>query len=150
MPSTIRTTPRKYSDAPTMEKVEAMSAWLRDHKARDLTTIDLAGRCAFTEAMIVATATSVRHGQSLADGISALCAEKKYEYLRVDGYNVGTWILVDCNDVVVHIFQAEAREHYGLESLWSVPTSLEIQHRRNAQAEAAQQEQPANPTEEQS
>lgn len=127
--------PKNYSEAPTAEKVADVSAWLTEHKATGLVTIDLAGRCAFTEAMIVVTATSVRHGQSLADGVAALCHEKKYEYLRVDGYTVGSWILVDCNDFVVHIFQAEARDTYKLESLWSVPTSVEFQQRRAAGTE---------------
>jgi ribosomal silencing factor RsfS len=43
----------------------------------------------------------------------------------VDGYTNGQWVLVDCNDVVVNIFQKETRELYRLESLWKVPASKE-------------------------
>ena len=64
------------------------------------------------------SATSVRHAQSLADGVSALCHEQNYEYLRMEGYNAGQWILVDCNDIVVNIFQQSVRDLYQLENLW--------------------------------
>ncbi|MBO4297050.1 MAG: ribosome silencing factor [Desulfovibrio sp.] len=120
-------TPKKkiYSDLPALEKASDMSAWLKDHKAQAVEVIDLAGRGAFTETLVVATASSARHAQSLADGVMALCHEKRYEYLRVDGYTNGQWVLVDCNDVVVNIFQKETRELYRLESLWKVPASKE-------------------------
>ena len=92
-------TPKKYSELPTAE-------------------IDLAGQGAFTDALLVVSATSVRHAQSLADGVSALCHEQNYEYLRMEGYNTGQWILVDCNDIVVNIFQQSVRDLYQLENLW--------------------------------
>ncbi|MDO5536499.1 MAG: ribosome silencing factor [Desulfovibrionaceae bacterium] len=108
-----------------MDKVSVIADWLREHKAADVDVIDLEGRGAFTEAMVVATASSVRHAQSLADGVNRLCGENGYEFLRMDGYAVGQWILVDCNDFVVNIFQADTRRLYKLESLWSVPSSKE-------------------------
>ena len=112
---------KHYSDLPVMDKASDVAAWLDEHKASDVTVLDLQDRSAFTEAMIVATASSVRHAQSLADGVNKLCGEKSYEYLGMDGYNVGRWILVDCNDFVVHIFQEDTRKEYSLESLWSHP-----------------------------
>ena len=66
-------TPKKYSELPTAEKMAVIRAWLEEHKAVDVTGIDLAGQGAFTDALLVASATSVRHAQSLADGVSALC-----------------------------------------------------------------------------
>lgn len=112
------TTPKKYSLMPTPEKLAIMKAWLEDHKARQVESIDLAGKGAFTDALLVASATSVRHAQSLADGISALCSENNFEYLRMEGYTAGQWILVDCNDIVINIFQESVRELYKLEALW--------------------------------
>ena len=124
-------------DVPVREKLADMIQWLKEHKASDVTSLDLEGRGAFTDALVVATATSVRHAQSLADGITALCGEKKYEYLGLDGYSVGQWILVDCNDVVVNIFQADTRSLYNLEALWSVPVSREALHDLNLKAGSA-------------
>ena len=110
--------PQKYSELPTAEKMAVIRAWLEEHKAVDVTGIDLAGQGAFTDALLVASATSVRHAQSLADGVSALCHERNFEYLRMEGYTTGQWILVDCNDIVVNIFQQSVRDLYQLESLW--------------------------------
>ena len=59
-----------------------IKAWLEEHKAVDVAEIDLAGQGAFTDALLVVSATSVRHAQSLADGVSALCHEQNCEYLR--------------------------------------------------------------------
>ena len=84
----------------------------------DVAEIDLTGQGAFTDALLVASATSVRHAQSLADGVSALCHEQNFEYLRMEGYTTGQWILVDCNDIVVNIFQQSVRDLYQLENLW--------------------------------
>ena len=133
-------TPKKkvYSDLPTGEKMADMARFLQEHKAQNVTTIDLSGRGSFTDGLVIATATSVRHAQSLADGISALCHEKKYEYLRMDGYTNGQWLLVDCNDVVVNIFQEATREMYNLEALWSVPSSREELRTMAAKAEKAE------------
>ena len=91
-----------------------IKAWLEEHKAVDVAEIDLAGQGAFTDALLVVSATSVRHAQSLADGVSALCHEQNYEYLRMEGYNTGQWILVGCNDIV----QQSVRDLYQLENLW--------------------------------
>lgn len=112
------TTPKKYSLLPTPEKLAIMKSWLEEHKALNVESIDLAGQGAFTDALLIASATSVRHAQSLADGLSALCSEQNFEYLRMEGYTVGQWILVDCNDIVINIFQESVRELYKLEALW--------------------------------
>ena len=105
-------TPKKYSELPTAEKMAVIKAWLEEHKAVDVAEIEL------DYALLVVSATSVRHAQSLADGVSALCHEQNYEYLRMEGYNAGQWILVDCNDIVVNIFQQSVRDLYQLENLW--------------------------------
>ncbi len=112
---------KRYSDLPVMDKVNVIADWLKEHKAGELTILDLRERSTFTDVMLVATATSVRHAQSLADGVNKLCGENSYEYLGMDGYNVGKWILVDCNDFIVHIFQEDTRSQYDLERLWSNP-----------------------------
>ena len=134
----MQTGHKKYSLLPAADKAADAAAFLTEHKARDVIVLDLSDRSSFTDVMLVATANSVRHAQSLADGINRLCGEKNYEYLRMDGYSVGQWILVDCNDFVVNIFQPESRELYSLESLWSVPQSREeLQQMAGSAASAA-------------
>jgi len=110
---------KKHLALPTEKKIEALSAWLHEHKALRLVKLHVAGKNAWTEALVIVSASSIRHAQSLADGLLAWCKEHKVEFLSMEGYQAGQWILVDLNDVVVNIFQAPARELYRLESLWA-------------------------------
>jgi ribosome-associated protein len=103
----------------TEKKLETLSHWLHEHKALRLVSLRVDGRNAWTEALIIVSASSIRHAQSLADGLLAWCREQKMEFLSMEGYQAGHWILVDLNDVVVNIFQTPARELYRLESLWA-------------------------------
>lgn len=109
---------KKFSDVPTRDKAARIIAWLEEHKARDILALDLEGVNAFTEALVIVTATSVRHGQSLADGLLDVCSKENLEFLRMEGYQTGQWVLVDMNDVVVNIFQEPVRGLFRLENLW--------------------------------
>ncbi len=95
-----------------------MAQWLEEHKALRVVCIDLEGEGSFADVLIVASANSVRHAQSLADGVALLCRENNYEFLRTEGYATGQWILVDMNDIIVNVFQESVRELYALEALW--------------------------------
>ena len=103
---------------PLAERVAALTAFLEDHKAEDVVRLDLGGENAFAESMLVATAGSMRQAQALADGVAELCRERGFECLRLEGYAAAQWILADCNDIIVHILLAPAREQYRLEDLW--------------------------------
>jgi ribosome-associated protein len=110
---------QKHLALPTEKKMQMLSAWLHEHKALQLVSLHVAGKSSWTEALIIVSASSIRHAQSLADGILAWSKEQKLEFLSMEGYQAGKWILVDLNDVVVNIFQTPARELYRLESLWA-------------------------------
>ena len=118
------TAPKRFADVPLEEKLEAVVTWLEEHKAARVVSIDMAEQGSFAEALVIASATSVRHAQSLADGIGEMCRARNYEYLRMEGYTAGQWILVDLNDIVVNVFLEPVRELYGLEALWSKAASL--------------------------
>ena len=91
---------------------------LAQNKALGRVECVLGGEGGVKEALLGVSGTSGRHAQSMTDGVSALCHEQNYEYLRMEGYNTGQWILVDCNDIVVNIFQQSVRDLYQLENLW--------------------------------
>jgi ribosome-associated protein len=107
-----------FAVAPVREKLERVSGWIRDKKGRDVLALDLARGRAFTEGMIIVTANSIRHAQGLADHILAESRAERYEFLSMEGYQTGQWILLDMNDMVISIFQEETRELYRLEELW--------------------------------
>ncbi|HOD93484.1 MAG TPA: ribosome silencing factor [Clostridia bacterium] len=93
---------------------------LKDKKAKDLISIDVKDVTTLTDYFIICTGTSDRHRKSLADEVA-----KKAEALGmtvsapIEGYNQAKWILIDCMDLVVNIFEKESRAKYNLEKLWS-------------------------------
>ncbi|MDR2489154.1 MAG: ribosome silencing factor [Desulfovibrio sp.] len=107
-----------YSNLPTQEKVKYIISWLIDKKAMDMVALDLSREAGPTEAVIIVTANSARHGQGLADHILQSARNDNFEYMNMEGYIVGQWILLDLNDVVVHIFQPESRQFFRLDELW--------------------------------
>ena len=109
---------KKFSTLSTPDKVKAMLAFFNEHKGQDIVSLDLSKQSTFAEAMLVVTASSMRHAQSLAEGLILFCKEQNFEYLRTEGKQTGQWILIDCNDIVVNIFQAPVRDLYKLERLW--------------------------------
>ncbi len=109
---------KKFSAIGAKDKALKIAEWLEDKKAAGLVAIDLDGANAVAEAVVVATATSARHAQGLADHGLNMCREHNFEFLGMEGYQNGLWILLDCNDVLINIFQEETREAYRLDSLW--------------------------------
>ena len=93
---------------------------LDSKKGKDIVLLDLQGQYKSFDAVIIVTATSTRHAQSLANGILDYAGQHGYEYRRMEGYTHGVWILVDLNDIIIHIFKEEERMLYGIEHLWNV------------------------------
>ena len=110
---------KKYSTIPAAEKAPVMQEWLAEHKARDLASFTLPEGNPLADIVIICSASSARHARSLADGLTEMCKQQKFEILRTEGYQEGQWVLVDLNDIIVHIFQEPVRELYRLEALWS-------------------------------
>lgn len=108
----------KFASAPVREKLERIAGWLEEKKGRDILALDLTRNHTFTEGILIVTATSVRHAQGLADHVLAESKVERYEFLRMEGFQTGLWILLDMNDLVVSIFQEDTRELYRLEDLW--------------------------------
>ncbi len=110
---------KKYSPLPTMDKVAKLLEFAQEHKAKEPVVLNLTHQNTFAEAMIVLTATSVRHAQSLAENVNTFCKRENFEFLRMEGKQTGQWILLDLNDVVINIFQESTRDLYNLEALWA-------------------------------
>lgn len=115
----------RYSTIPSTEKLSIIKNCLHDKKALDLLTLDISKESSVCEGIIIATATSLRHGQGLADTILEVCRQENIEFLNIEGYAVGEWILIDLNDIIVHIFQEEIRDTYKLDDLWPQATRID-------------------------
>lgn len=124
--SSMQKVKETFRTIPTIDKAKIVATWLRDKKAIDIRAIDVRGLSPITETIVVVTATSVRHAQGLANHILDKVSEEKLEYLGMEGFQQGNWILIDLNDVLVHIFQADNRHFYNIEGLWSEGNPIEL------------------------
>ena len=96
----------------------AIIATLEDAKAEDTALIDLKGKTALADAMIVTSGRSNRHVGAIADQVIEMLKQKGYGTPRVEGQPHCDWVLVDAGDVVLHIFRPEVRQFYNLEKMW--------------------------------
>jgi ribosome-associated protein len=92
---------------------------LDDAKAEDVTAIDLDGKGAFADQMVIATGRSNRHVSAIAEQLVEKLKAAGIRELRVEGVPQCDWVLVDSGDVVTHVFRPEVRSFYNLEKLWS-------------------------------
>jgi ribosome-associated protein len=100
--------------------VEVVLATLDDGKAEDVSTIDLRGRSAFADHMVIATGRSQRQLAALADHLEQKLKELGL-FSAVEGLPQGDWVLIDAGDIIVHLFRPEVRSFYNLERMWGVP-----------------------------
>lgn len=91
---------------------------LTDQKALNVITIDLSNKSDIADYIIIATGTSRRHLSTLAEKIHRSAKNEKMKILGIDGEETGDWIVMDLEDVIVHLFREEVREYYKIQELW--------------------------------
>ncbi len=87
-------------------------------KAEDVLMLDIREKAGFSDYFVLATGRSVIQARSIADAVVEAGEDRWGAPLRTEGYNDGSWILVDYGAVIVHVFTPQAREFYNLERLW--------------------------------
>ena len=115
----MKKTDQKLADIDAQDKASLICGWLEDKKAMDIVALDVAEICSVAEALVVCTAASARHGRGLADHVLKMAGENGFPYLGLEGQKEGHWILLDLNDVLVHILDTEFRDLYDIEGLWA-------------------------------
>jgi ribosome-associated protein len=99
--------------------VKNTAAVLEEHKAREVTAIDLKEQNSWTDYFIIATVNSQGHMRGVLRSLRAYLNENNVEfknkYKNVDDYS---WLFVDCGFMVIHLMNEETREFYDLENLW--------------------------------
>ena len=91
---------------------------LEDDKAEDIVTIDLRGRSAMADHMVIASGRSSRQVGSIAQKLADRLKHDRGIVPRLEGKELGDWVLIDAGDVIVHVFRPEVREFYQLEKMW--------------------------------
>ncbi len=109
---------KEYQDKSGLQLATICAQAALDAKAEDLVILDVQGISSFTDYFVIMSGRSTRHVQGLAEAIEKEMRAKRVNTANAEGLQEGMWVLLDFNDVVVHIFYHEQRKFYDLESLW--------------------------------
>jgi len=87
-------------------------------RCHSVVVMDVTGLSPVCDFFVIATGTSARQMRSVADDIVELSEARDFAPMSRSDTDSSTWILVDCVDVIVHIFSEDARHYYDLDNLW--------------------------------
>lgn len=97
-----------------------------EKKASAIEIIDVVGKVDYADYLVLMTGSSDRHVAALADAVDELLTKNGVRSISIEGRPAASWVLIDFVDVVVHIFQHEARTVYDIDGLWMDARRLPI------------------------
>lgn len=104
---------------------------LEDKKGNDIRVIDIQDVSIIADYFIIASGSNRNQVQTMADNVEEVLGRAGYEPRQMEGYGTATWILMDYNDIIVHIFSEEDRLFYDLERIWRDGKSVGIDEFKN-------------------
>lgn len=117
-------------DAITPPQVEQLHALvlqsLDDDQAQEVVSIPLGGKSNIADFMVIASGRSTRQVASMANKLADRIKQETGRIVRIEGLPAADWVLIDADDVIVHIFRPEVRNFYNLERMWSFGDSGEV------------------------
>ncbi|MCI1306246.1 MAG: ribosome silencing factor [Lachnospiraceae bacterium] len=99
---------------------------LEDKKASDIRLLDISGISTLADYFIIASGSNRSQLQAMCDNVDESMGRAGYEARQIEGFRTANWILLDYGDVVVHLFDRENREFYGLDRIWGDAVSLPL------------------------
>lgn len=120
---------RHAAELPAREVLEIALRAAVDQKSFDVRGLDVADCADFTDYFLIASGTSPRHAQGIADKIEAALRKAGQKPYACSGYDHGEWIVLDYGDFVAHIFYEPTRQFYEFDELWAIgkPIALDPQ-----------------------
>ncbi len=100
------------------KKIDLVVNSALDLKAFNIKSYDLRSLSTYADYALLISATSDRQAKSISDKIKFDLKEYKESPLGIEGEQLGEWVLMDYNDLIIHIFQEDKRFHYDLERFW--------------------------------
>lgn len=97
-----------------------------DVKAEDVVALDVHEQSSFADVFVIATGRSDRQVRAIAESIEQAAKAAGAPPLGVEGVTEGHWVLIDLDDVIVHVFTADTRAHYDIERLWRDAPALDL------------------------
>lgn len=104
---------------------------LEDKKGNDIRVIDIRDISIIADYFIIASGNNRNQVQTMADNVEEVLGRASYEPRQTEGYGTAAWILMDYNDIIVHIFSEEDRLFYDLERIWRDGKSVDIDEFKN-------------------
>jgi len=101
------------------EKAKFIARILDKKLAEDIVLLNVSNITSITDYYVIATAKNTPHSKALCDEIEEKLSQKDVKAKNIEGYQSAMWILMDFQDVIIHIFYEETRKFYDLERLWS-------------------------------
>lgn len=115
--------PAAPRDAGAIERTERLHELvlrsLDDDQALEIVSIPLAGKSSIADHMVIASGRSSRQVASMAQKLSERIKQDLGRSVRVEGLPIADWVLLDADDVIVHLFRPEVRSFYNLERMWA-------------------------------
>ena len=102
----------------SLEMVKLVKTALEDKKAGDIKVIDISGVSVLADYFLIANGNNRNQVQAMADNVDEQLTKAGYSLKSMEGYPTGNWILMDYQDIIVHIFDEENRLFYDLERIW--------------------------------
>lgn len=112
------------TEATSETLLAAVLSSLSDDKAEDIVQIDLRGKTAIGDYMVVCSGRSSRQVAAISEKLVERLKAQFGRTARLEGKNTGDWVLIDTGDVIVHVFRPEVRDFYQLEKMWQ-PTAAD-------------------------
>jgi len=108
------------------EKTQLCALAADSRKAEDIVVLDVEQLSSVADYFLICSGTSDRQVRAIADAIAEELAQHGEKPLAMEGYQKGTWVLIDCADLIVHVFDDDTRRFYGLERLWHRAPHVEV------------------------
>ena len=122
----MRRTKNKHHAKSSLEIAKLSAQAALDKKAEDLIVLDVSGISSFADYFVIMSGRSTRHVQGLAEAVDSKLRTKRMSNANTEGLKEGLWVLLDYDDVIVHIFYKETRGFYDLEGLWHDALRVEV------------------------
>ena len=92
---------------------------LDDDQAVEVVSIPLAGKSSIADHMVIASGRSTRQVASMANKLADRLKQDHGKLVRIEGLTTADWVLIDADDIIVHLFRPEVRSFYNLERMWA-------------------------------
>jgi ribosome-associated protein len=117
LPRSAKTAGRPPADVEKLHQLVLKS--LDDDQAIEVTSIPLEGKSSIADHMVIASGRSTRQVSAMANKLAERIKRELGKNVRIEGLPAADWVLIDADDVIVHLFRPEVRNFYNLERMWA-------------------------------